>query len=117
MGKARLLIVEDDLDIANMLRIYFNSQGYDVDLAPRGVEAGLPCSAFLRIAGVRTWWKTHRTARPRPGQLSQRFGLQSGPFQVSCSHLADPLQRHFSTQGTRPKSPAWRSPVANRAGE
>jgi DNA-binding response OmpR family regulator len=39
MGKARLLIVEDDLDIANMLRIYFNSQGYDVDLAPRGSEA------------------------------------------------------------------------------
>jgi DNA-binding response OmpR family regulator len=39
MGKARLLIVEDDLDIANMLRIYFNSQGYDVDLAPRGTEA------------------------------------------------------------------------------
>jgi DNA-binding response OmpR family regulator len=39
MGKARLLIVEDDLDIANMLSIYFNSQGYDVDLAPRGSEA------------------------------------------------------------------------------
>jgi CheY-like chemotaxis protein len=39
MGKARLLIVEDDLDIANMLRIYFNSQGYDVDLSPRGREA------------------------------------------------------------------------------
>jgi len=39
MGKAHLLIVEDDLDIANMLRIYFNSQGYDVDLAPRGSEA------------------------------------------------------------------------------
>jgi DNA-binding response OmpR family regulator len=39
MGKARLLIVEDDLDIANMLRIYFTSQGYDVDLASRGSEA------------------------------------------------------------------------------
>lgn len=39
MGKAHLLIVEDDLDIANMLRIYFNSQGYDVDLASRGSEA------------------------------------------------------------------------------
>ena len=39
MGKARLLIVEDDLDIANMLSIYFTSQGYDVDLAPRGSEA------------------------------------------------------------------------------
>ncbi|MGD0003680.1 MAG: response regulator [Anaerolineaceae bacterium] len=33
------MIVEDDLDIANMLSIYFNSQGYDVDLAPRGSEA------------------------------------------------------------------------------
>jgi DNA-binding response OmpR family regulator len=39
MGKARLLIVEDDLDIANMLRVYFNSQGYDVDLASGGSEA------------------------------------------------------------------------------
>ena len=39
MGKARLLIVEDDVDIANMLKIYFTSQGYDVDLALRGIEA------------------------------------------------------------------------------
>ncbi len=39
MGKARLLIVEDDGDISNMLRIYFTSQGYDVDLAPRGSDA------------------------------------------------------------------------------
>jgi len=39
MNKARLLIVEDDVDIANMLRIYFNSQGYEVDLAPRGQDA------------------------------------------------------------------------------
>jgi PleD family two-component response regulator len=39
MGKARLLIVEDDFDISNMLRIYFNSQGYDVDVAPRGKDA------------------------------------------------------------------------------
>lgn len=36
MGKARLLVVEDDLDISNMLNIYFKSQGYDVDLALRG---------------------------------------------------------------------------------
>lgn len=39
MSKARLLVVEDDLDISNMLRIYFSSQGYDVDLAPRGTDA------------------------------------------------------------------------------
>jgi DNA-binding response OmpR family regulator len=39
MGKARLLIVEDDSDISNMLRIYFSSQGYEVDIAPRGSEA------------------------------------------------------------------------------
>lgn len=39
MGKARLLIVEDDYDISNMLRIYFSSQGYDVDVALRGSDA------------------------------------------------------------------------------
>ncbi len=39
MGKARLLIVEDDPDISNMLKIYFTSQGYDVDAALRGMDA------------------------------------------------------------------------------
>lgn len=39
MGKARLLIVEDDFDISNMLKIYFAGQGYDVDVAPRGGDA------------------------------------------------------------------------------
>lgn len=39
MGKARLLVVEDDNDISNMLRIYFSSLGYEVDVAPRGTEA------------------------------------------------------------------------------
>jgi diguanylate cyclase (GGDEF)-like protein len=39
MGKARLLITEDDFDISNMLRIYFTGQGYDVDVAPRGSAA------------------------------------------------------------------------------
>jgi len=39
MGDARLLIVEDDLDISNMLRIYFSNQGYEVDTAPRGSDA------------------------------------------------------------------------------
>jgi diguanylate cyclase (GGDEF)-like protein len=39
MGKARLLVVEDDNDISNMLKIYFTGLGYDVDVAPRGSEA------------------------------------------------------------------------------
>jgi diguanylate cyclase (GGDEF)-like protein len=39
MGKARLLVVEDDGDIANMLKIYFSGLGYDVDVAPRGYDA------------------------------------------------------------------------------
>lgn len=36
MGKARLMIVEDDLDIANMLCMFFKSQGYDVEWASHG---------------------------------------------------------------------------------
>lgn len=39
MSKHRLLIVEDDFDISNMLRIYFSGQGYDVNVAQRGSEA------------------------------------------------------------------------------
>ena len=39
MAKGRILIVEDDFDISNMLRIYFSGQGYDVMVAPRGGEA------------------------------------------------------------------------------
>jgi DNA-binding response OmpR family regulator len=39
MSKARLLIVEDDFDISNMLKIYFTGLGYDVDIAPRGSDA------------------------------------------------------------------------------
>jgi DNA-binding response OmpR family regulator len=39
MSKARLLIVEDDNDIATMLQLYFASQGYEVDIASRGSEA------------------------------------------------------------------------------
>ena len=39
MGKARLLIVEDDFDISNMLQIYFSGLNYDVDIAPRGSDA------------------------------------------------------------------------------
>ena len=39
MSKARLLIVEDDYDISNMLEIFFTGVGYDVDVAPRGSTA------------------------------------------------------------------------------
>lgn len=39
MGNARILIVEDDTDISNMLKIYFNGQGYDVEIAGRGFAA------------------------------------------------------------------------------
>lgn len=39
MGKARLLVVEDDVDIANMLRIYFSGMNFDVDVAHRGYDA------------------------------------------------------------------------------
>jgi PleD family two-component response regulator len=39
MGKARLLVVEDDKDISNMLQIYFKGQGFEVDVAVRGATA------------------------------------------------------------------------------
>jgi len=39
MGKARLLVVEDDVDIGNMLKIYFSGMDFDVDVAMRGSEA------------------------------------------------------------------------------
>lgn len=39
MSKSRLLIVEDDFDIANMLRIYFTGLQYEVDIALRGSAA------------------------------------------------------------------------------
>ncbi len=39
MSKSRLLVVEDDVDIANMLEIYFGGLHYEVDIASRGSEA------------------------------------------------------------------------------
>ncbi len=35
MSKAKILVVEDDVDISNMLRIYFSGQGYEVQVAPK----------------------------------------------------------------------------------
>jgi DNA-binding response OmpR family regulator len=39
MSKGRILVVEDDFDISNMLRIYFTGQGFEVSVAPRGSDA------------------------------------------------------------------------------
>jgi PleD family two-component response regulator len=39
MSKGRILVVEDDFDISNLLRIYFDSQGYEVIVAAKGIEA------------------------------------------------------------------------------
>jgi PleD family two-component response regulator len=39
MPQGRVLVVEDDPDISNMLRIYFESEGYEVALARRGEDA------------------------------------------------------------------------------
>ena len=39
MGKARLLVVEDDIDIGNMLKIYFSGMDFEVDVAMRGSDA------------------------------------------------------------------------------
>ncbi len=47
MSKGRILIVEDDFDISNMLRIYFDSQGYETMVAPRGQEGLEMCRRKL----------------------------------------------------------------------
>ena len=39
MSKGRILVVDDEIDISNMLKIYFTGQGYDVDIALKGGEA------------------------------------------------------------------------------
>lgn len=55
MGKSRLLVVEDDIDISNMLKAYFSGPDFDVDVAYRGAEAlektrrGLPDLIVLDI--------------------------------------------------------------------
>lgn len=47
MSQVRMLIVEDDLDISNMLRIYFQSNGYEVAIAQRGEDALEMCRKQL----------------------------------------------------------------------
>lgn len=47
MSSGRILVVEDDHDISNMLRIYFTGQGYQVDVAARGDDALAMCRRKL----------------------------------------------------------------------
>lgn len=47
MSSGRILVVEDDFDISNMLRIYFSGQGYQVDVAARGDDALAMCRRKL----------------------------------------------------------------------
>lgn len=47
MAQSRMLIVEDDFDISNMLRIYFQSHSYDVAVAQRGEDALEMCRKQL----------------------------------------------------------------------
>jgi len=47
MSKGLLLIVEDDSDISNMLRIYFEAQGYESIAVARGEEALEACRRKL----------------------------------------------------------------------
>lgn len=44
MSKGRILVVEDDLDISKMLKIYFDSQGYEVLTEVRGGDALETCA-------------------------------------------------------------------------
>jgi PleD family two-component response regulator len=44
MSKGRILVVEDDPDISKMLRIYFDSQGYDVLVEMRGGDSLETCA-------------------------------------------------------------------------
>jgi DNA-binding response OmpR family regulator len=45
--KYTLLIVEDDPDTSEMLRVYFEAQGYQVVLAPTGQDALNKCQSNL----------------------------------------------------------------------
>ena len=47
MSSGRILVVEDDFDISNMLRIYFTGQGYQVEVAARGGDALAMCRRKL----------------------------------------------------------------------
>jgi DNA-binding response OmpR family regulator len=44
--KPRILVVEDDFDIANILNIYFDGQGYSVQVAATGADALLKVKEY-----------------------------------------------------------------------
>ncbi len=44
MGKGRILVVEDDPDVSKMLKIYFDSQGYEVLTEMRGGDSLETCA-------------------------------------------------------------------------
>jgi DNA-binding response OmpR family regulator len=45
--KHTILVVEDDFDVSNMLRIYFEAKDYEVIIAPRGEKALQECQKAL----------------------------------------------------------------------
>jgi len=47
MNRPRLLIVEDDKDTAQMLKVFFEHQNYDIEVASRGREAVEKARTFL----------------------------------------------------------------------
>ncbi|NHZ72054.1 MAG: response regulator [Aquificales bacterium] len=47
MSTGRILIVEDDYDISNMLRIFFSNEGYQIEIAARGNDALEKCRKKL----------------------------------------------------------------------
>lgn len=47
MSNGRILVVEDDYDISNMLQIFFKGQGYNVEIADRGSDALEVCRKKL----------------------------------------------------------------------
>ena len=52
MSEGRILVVEDDADVANLLRFLFESQGYQVSVAPTGLRALDLCCSELPHAVI-----------------------------------------------------------------
>ena len=81
MGIARLLVVEDDLDIANMLKIYFTAQGYD--MADSLVEAGAidTAKAILAKAGK-------KLVLPVDAVVADKFDAEANDKVVDVKNLS-----------------------------
>ncbi|MFN2187322.1 MAG: response regulator [Candidatus Promineifilaceae bacterium] len=47
MSKGRILVVEDETDIANLLHIFFTNRGYEVEMATKGQDALLRTRSML----------------------------------------------------------------------